>query len=351
MAKIFWQQLAHDSQYFVRGLRCKNSYFHHSLEKNVNTLWEWAGVYPIITNSLGFRDFSNRKIPFVSDKKRIILMGDSFTEGIGPYEKTYSGIISKVLQKKNIEVLNASVMSYSPKLYFLKTQYLLEKLKLKCETVIVFVDISDIQDEIFYKNYIPENHDTGKGIDFYLKLYMIKYSVIGNILDRILSNNSGIPFEDRANKWLGVFDDKTIGKQELICGIWKNENDMFREKAYWYVDSNFKKWGFDGSMLAKLYMNKLVNLCKANNVDVIIAVYPWPEQLKENIVENRHMLLWKEFANEHKIRFINFFAYFMSAEPNKVIDLYYIPGDIHFNEAGNMLIAQEFLKWFEREYK
>jgi hypothetical protein len=351
MANIFWQRLAENRQYFVRGLRCKDYYFHHSLEKNVNALWAWAGVYPVITNSLGFRDFSNRKVQLVSDKQRIIFIGDSFTEGIGPYEKTYSGIISKRLQEKNIEVLNAGVVSYSPKLYFLKMKYLFEKLKLKCDRVIVFVDVSDMQDEIFYKNYVPENHDTGKGINYYLKLYMIKYSVIGNTLDSLLSDDASKPFVNRANEWVGIFDNKTIGKTELICGIWKNDDEIYREKAYWYSDSNFGKWGFDGSSLAKFYMDKLVKLCMANDVELAIAVYPWPQQIKENIVESKHVLFWKEFAKEHKVKFINFFPSFMNANPDKVVDLFYIPGDLHFNEAGNLLIAQEFLKWFEVEYK
>ena len=43
--------------------------------------------YKIFTNNLGFKDKSNREIEF---KKKILFIGDSFTEGVGiKYEDTF----------------------------------------------------------------------------------------------------------------------------------------------------------------------------------------------------------------------------------------------------------------------
>lgn len=353
MAHIFWQRLAENRQYYVRGLRCQDPYFHHSLEKNVNALWAWAGVYPVVTNSLGFRDYSNRNVRLSSDQQRIILIGDSFTEGIGPYEKTFAGMISSTMQKKGIDVLNAGVMSYSPKLYFLKMQYLLEKRKLKIDKVFVFIDVSDIQDEMFYKNYKPENRDPGKRMNDYFKQYMIRHSVIGNTLDKIISKlpaRTGRPFSETSREWLGVFGKPDDAGEDLIFGIWKYEEELYSERPYWYSDKILKKWGAGGASLAEFYMDKLVKLCISNNVELVIAVYPWPQQIRENAAENGHVLFWRRFAKEHHIKFINFFPLFMKESPGKVIDRYYIPGDLHFNEAGNLVIAREFLKWFSDAY-
>ena len=76
------------------------------------------------------------------------MMGDSFTEGVGyDFEKTFVGIVDKALSTKGMEVLNAGVIGYFPAIYFKKTEYLLETLKLKFNHMVLFLDISDIADE------------------------------------------------------------------------------------------------------------------------------------------------------------------------------------------------------------
>ena len=66
-----------------RAYRIKSYKYHHDLAKNVGAhRAEWAEtVYSINTNSLGFKDKTNRQIPLKIDKKRLIFIGDSFTEG------------------------------------------------------------------------------------------------------------------------------------------------------------------------------------------------------------------------------------------------------------------------------
>ena len=77
----------------------------------------------MFTNSLGFRDRTVREIPLASKQKRILLIGDSFIEGMGvPYENSVAGILGESLKADATEVLNAAAVSYSPKLYFLKTR-------------------------------------------------------------------------------------------------------------------------------------------------------------------------------------------------------------------------------------
>ena len=62
-------------------------------------------VYSISTNSLGFKDKTNRQISLKTDKKRLVFIGDSFTEGLGLiYEKTFVGLIDETL-KKNMTFL------------------------------------------------------------------------------------------------------------------------------------------------------------------------------------------------------------------------------------------------------
>ena len=76
------------------------------------------------------------------------MIGDSFTEGVGiEFKNTFAGILQQRLAQNDIEVLNAAVSSYSPIIYFRKTQYLLETAGLEFEHLIVFIDLSDMEDE------------------------------------------------------------------------------------------------------------------------------------------------------------------------------------------------------------
>jgi hypothetical protein len=47
----------------------------------------------VFTDSLGFKDASRRAVP---DRRRILFIGDSFTEGVGlPYEQTFVGLFAR----------------------------------------------------------------------------------------------------------------------------------------------------------------------------------------------------------------------------------------------------------------
>ena len=129
----------------------KDELFHHKYERNISKKIETKeyGSYHLYTNSLGFRDSNIKNIKLKSDySERIVFIGDSFTEGILlNFEDTFVGIIKKELEKKNIEVLNAGIQSYSPSIYLNKIKYLIEKEKLEFDKLIVFIDISDFEDE------------------------------------------------------------------------------------------------------------------------------------------------------------------------------------------------------------
>ena len=80
------------------AFRVKSDVYHHGFAPNVSTELEYWGAlrssYRI--NSLGFRDRAVREVPLVSDKRRVVFIGDSFTEGIGvPYEQTFVGILDE----------------------------------------------------------------------------------------------------------------------------------------------------------------------------------------------------------------------------------------------------------------
>ena len=84
-----------------------------------------------------------------------------------------------------------------------------------------------------------------------------------------------------------------------------------------------------------------------------IAVYPWSTQLYYKDLESIQVKIWKEFSQENNVEFINLFPLFLDRNDdkediNKKIKKYYIPFDVHFNNEGNKIIADYFLKVFNR---
>ena len=66
--------------------RIPSDIYHHAIKPNIDVIepWGFSLEKRLITNSIGFRDFTNKKITKRSQKKRLLLIGDSAIEGAGP---------------------------------------------------------------------------------------------------------------------------------------------------------------------------------------------------------------------------------------------------------------------------
>src|ERR1700686_2608899 len=133
-----------------RPARIANSIYDHGFAANFDGYDVWGELrYRLITNSLGFKDASVRNVPLKSASRRILLIGDSFTEGIGmSFEDSFAGQLYRAGQERSdkIEFLNAGVASYSPSIYYKKIKYLLDS-GLQFDEVVLFSDTSDVTDE------------------------------------------------------------------------------------------------------------------------------------------------------------------------------------------------------------
>ena len=98
-------------------------------------------------------------------------------------------------------------------------------------------------------------------------------------------------------------------------------------------------------------MEKLAILLKQNDIDLSVAVYPWPGTLKYDKENNNQLKLWKEFCKSNCKNFYNFMKpFFQLLEKNSFSSVYekvYIKNDSHFNEVGNKIIADNFLKLYK----
>ena len=313
-------------------VRIPNKIYHHDLLPDVHAKLKWGdSSYSVATNSLGFKDAVVKNIQPVSSSYRVLFIGDSFTEGIGyPFEQTFVGLIARKLQGQ-AEVLNAGVSSYSPKLYFLKVKDLLENEKLQFDELAVFIDISDIQDEITYSGFNDKVYFGDK-----IEKALLDNSMIARLLERR----------------------EVIHKARTILGldfVLPNSIDSttfrqnyFLERGRWTYDPVvYKRWGATGVDLALKNMDELYDLLAARNIKLTIAVYPWPEQILKRDLDSIQVGIWQKFCHDRHVPFLNYFPVFVQSkiEASKMISDYFIKGDVHWNDKSHAVVANQWIKF------
>jgi len=336
-----------------QAFRIKSYRYHHDLAKNVNkkNLGRWGGkFYTVSTNSLGFKDNTNREIPLKSDKKRLVFIGDSFTEGIGlSYEKTFVGLIDGALEE-NYSILNAGVVSYSPIIYWKKVEDLIINTGLKFDELIVYLDISDINDEA--------------------KKYKLNDSWIDRAFKGTIADITQTTLQSELIKentillaWLRSLREKERKRESArqsktpdstTTQVYTYKDSIDRERSLWTVDEKvFNEYGKRGLDISAKHMGKLLQLLNEHNIKLTVAVYPWPDQIYYDTLESKQVLFWKEWTNKNNVRFINHFTDLFSLKDKmtaqQIIEEYYISGDIHFNEKGNILIKNYFLNQYPHQ--
>lgn len=321
-------------------IRTQHSYYHHGLKPCKTARFEEAGSgkgYPLTTNSLGFRDSSMRQVPLKTQKKRILFIGDSFTEGIFvPYESIFTSQIA--LKRPDLDILNAGVGSYCPLIYYRKVDYLLDKVNLKFDELFVLIDISDIQDEYILNDLERFKPTLEKSflndVLFHTERFFYNHSFIYNVLRQIFIT----PSEKL----------KRLGETEM----WTLNQPIFDHFNLNMNEESIRKWSGKGMVYAEENMQKLVDLCKKNKIPVTIVVYPWEIQIYVRDMPSQQEIIWQSFAQKNGIGFLDLFPAFINSMPSdKVIKSYFLPGDFHWNESGHAFVAGEVLNYIEKRDK
>jgi hypothetical protein len=328
-----------------RAARVANPTYDHGFAANFDGYDVWGGVrYRLITDNLGFKDGSVRDVPLKSVSRRVLLIGDSFAEGIGMnFEDSFAGMLYRAGQDRSekIEFLNAGVASYSPSIYYKKIAYLLG-IGLQFDEVVVFSDPSDVTDEAtsyFCIDEDPKYHaycsdaegskqppgvTPPKKPDF-----LVDHFVVTNRL-HIYLKHSIQAFLGNRRRAINT-DHSRVGW--AIPGV--------------NADRDCRPLGVDGGIARSLQnMRALSDLLAARNIPLTIVVYPWAQQLAQGDRDSRQVSLWRDFCAGRCKAFVNLFpAYFAATETDR--DWYehlYILGDDHFSAAGNRLMFQELAK-------
>ena len=333
--------------------RVRSADYHHTFAPGREVIERWGRItYRFATNSLGFKDAAPRAVKAKRDGPRLLLLGDSFTEGAGyGFPETFAGRIAAAMDKNGVEVLNAAVGSYAPIIYNLKTRYLLDKVGLQFDHVVIFLDVSDIYDEA--KGYRtdargrlivpPETPEkTSRVIGHFLR----DNSMIGRAFTLIRDQLSG------ARKALKLRWRAASESGESFFSVSDAALQIYAitDKAagrWTYDDEAWRDHGADGRQKAAGQLDRLFTYLKNRKIPMTLAIYPWPDQILFDPEAPRHLGFWRDWAAARGIQFIDLFAAFTDGASVETLLRYFIAGDFHWNEQGHALTAAAFLRQFK----
>ena len=348
--------------------------YHHTLKPNYDGIGHWGDwAYRVCTNSEGFKVSCNKK-PLPTKSFDVAFMGDSFTEGLGlPYEQTFVGIVAD--QLPDLKIANLGVVSYSPAIYLVKLKELLAQ-GYRFKHIIVFVDISDPYDEANRYDLhndaivvdrgepypLPTHSRLRRIASQHLPLTGEAYKQFRIAISQQTKPVKVIPPSSKEGLAAAAPQGATESistpsrvKAETVTQPKLNLYDTIYQKDYavgeWTYNVQATNFGPDGVLgaLAKMEreMREIYSLAQANGAKLSVGVYPWPGQLKYDVVDSLQVKLWREFCESRCANFYNAFpAFFNLVEQqgvDKVIYDYYFLGDVHFTELGNNVIARTIL--------
>jgi hypothetical protein len=317
------------------AFRVRSETYHHGFRPGVSVDDERWGprASSYRTNSLGFRDREVRTVPLASSDWRVVLIGDSTTEGIGVrFEDTFAGIAASALAPEGIEVMNAGVASFSPIMYRRRVQDLVEDVGLRFDHLVVLIDIGDIQDEVTY-----ELDEQGN----------VRSKERRRLREERANRVHGRPFFLRSLAVRRFLDRRTM----LLARIYDAADMLLtrgpRRAALWTVDERaLADYGEEGLVKARAHMDALRDLVARHGIGLTVAVYPWPDQVLLADRDSRQVSHWRAWANERQAGFVDLFPLFVGvADAKETVRRYYIPGDIHWNEAGHRVVADALVPY------
>lgn len=319
---------------------------------NCSCIRPWLGAsYEFKTNSLGFRDETIREVQPTSSRPRVLVLGDSEPEGMTDWHDSFIGRLADKFPQ--YEFLNGSVEGYSPSNYLNTARMVVQK-GIDFDEAIVFVDISDAQDEAAFFHDLDASGAVGLAHG-----KKTRSSTYSNA--RLWVNNNLL----LTNDVLDFFEKQLVarGWYHLDLGHGGNEFDL--ERSAWTYrkvsdtepyETGYAPLGLEGGIAKeKAKMDELYRELQQRNVPLSVVVYPWPAQLAHDSVDSREVSIWRDWCAGKCKRFVTLFPAFFavkdacpSTQPGCWYQKYFIFGDTHFNSAGDAVVADVLAQTLEQ---
>jgi hypothetical protein len=335
------------------------------------------------TSALGWKDDRpDRVIAKRPDRERIVVLGDSFAEGLGYVQsETLSGVAERELNAagRRCEVLNGGRASYSPLLEY-------QRLK-KClaagyhtDTVVLLYDVSDPEDELYYSARYqfsatgePERFRGWNYQPWLRALY--NHSALVRSLRRMTQDSESTithpgPQESRRHE----------APPELAPGTPPISAQRIFELSPWAYDvlranwtahpASLAGWAEDGLRSSFANLQRIQRLTREHGIRLLIVIYPIPPMLYTREDPAYYAVLKRTFPtwftdreaiygtrpSPLKTEYERRVEDFCRRQGIELVDLIpeferipewhtlYIPGDIHFSERGHRLAARRIVE-------
>jgi lysophospholipase L1-like esterase len=325
-------------------------------------------------NSWGFR---GENFQFPSNRKRIVVYGDSFIEGeFSSLEDTFVKQLENELNADNrdsFEVINAGVVGYGPDQESLKMERELDALKPDLVVVSIF-PANDFGDLVRNKIYRLNSED-----ELQLNSYELSPSIrsemqmaafpkwwhlqITREIRRAYGLSSGIT--EKVHQLLsgkrgqGKFDlfEEALGlAQRDYREYVLDENNTVKNLFYDYYDADVAFYPERPSSEYKIKLLEKVilrirRIADSRGIPLVLLIIPSPIDVLDNYYPVDRMKYKKyrksaltdiveTIARRSGIRYLNLFPHFRKKDPQQ----YYFINDNHWNEAGQKLAAELLAK-------
>lgn len=302
-----------------------NFYYHHDLIANSKGYLQNGDAYTNFTvNSFGLRDY---EFEMKKTKPRILMLGDSFTEGQGV---SLPDTVPKQLEKmfnNTVQVINGGIGSFSPILEYL---YLKHKgLKFDPDMIILNLDQGDFRDT----NYMEKN----------------AYFLNGELI----AVPGGNINHDCFNFQLCLLAYNTMYKFiSMQISIKSKKEPNVKYALYFTLKDQSQNISDDFIIRTFKYIKKIKNLCDEKNIIFILTLYPYGSQVSEDEwvkgrIENGITSMQgrysfeksEELAKEYNITFINLLPDFIEADNQSKEPLFH-NYDAHMTARGYKVMAE-----------
>jgi len=333
------------------------------------------------TNSLGWKDDRpGREVEKQPERVRIVFLGDSFTEGLGIGQKeTVSGVVQRTLDPgaRQLEVLNGGRSSFSPLLEYQRLKRFLDE-GYRADTVVVLLDVSDVQDELYYTSrYRFSSDGEPLRLEGWKHLPVIRTLYNESALVRSLGR---LPEQLRALRGGGGASPGTqvpVAPPKLPADFFRSPEPNSAAQlgslpptAFGILRPNWMAhppslagWADEGLRSGLRNVLRMKRLADSRDIRFLLVIYPWPQMLYNRPDPGYYQVLARTFPRWYEER-----EYIYGRDPAPRVSEYqrrvhrfcreqgielldlvpefqkvkewhrlFIPEDVHFNEAGSRL--------------
>jgi lysophospholipase L1-like esterase len=336
----------------------------------------------IATNSLGWKDTERRTVARRFSGLRIVVLGDSFAEGLGlPAADTVPARLETALRRRggrSVEVLNGGRVSYSPLVEYQRLRRFFAS-GYSTDVVVVMPDLSDPQDDLSYaKEYVfapdgsPDVLRSGAYSPFVRWAYnhfalarqmrRLQLRLRGEAIapGEIAHGSREIVLTAAEKAALGAAAPLTLDRYEALSA---NARAVLRTNWIDHEPSR-RGWALAGLQKVEENLERIARLAAAHGAVTLVVLYPDPQSLfvdprLRGRLERRFprwfherdavagprpgnsATAWREplsrWARSRGIAVLDLWPAFL--QHSDWPDLFQA-GDVHFNAAGCDLVAR-----------